>query len=307
MMRIILILLVTQLFTTSLSMKNHSASSNTELCQDKKPLFSFGIIADVQYCDCEKYGTRFYRNSIEKLTTAIDEIAKESPSFIINLGDLIDRDYGSFPAVMKVFESFTKPVYHAIGNHDYSVDGSAAGKIVKITNSKQGYYSFVHEGFRFVVLNGNDVATYAVGADGRKEAQKRIAELKAEGALNAYDWNGGIGSRQLIWLESELKSSAEAGQKVFLVCHFPAWPAGSHNLLNSNEVLKMIGNYDHIIAWLNGHNHDGGYGNYSMIHFVTFRGMVETADINSFAMVEVYSDKLWIKGYGREKSQILAY
>ncbi|MBN2632621.1 MAG: hypothetical protein JXR66_03630 [Bacteroidales bacterium] len=66
-------------------------------------------------------------------------------------------------------------------------------------------------------------------------------------------------------------------------------------------------NYDNIIAWFSGHNHAGNYGNFNMIHFVTFRGMVETAERNSFAVVEVYPNKIWIKGSGREKSQILAY
>jgi len=37
------------------------------------------------------------------------------------------------------------------------------------------------------------------------------------------------------------------------------------------------------------------------------KGMVETENTNSFAMVEVYNNRIWIKGYGREKSQILAY
>jgi hypothetical protein len=31
--------------------------------QSQKPLFSFGVIADVQYCDCESEGTKFYRLS----------------------------------------------------------------------------------------------------------------------------------------------------------------------------------------------------------------------------------------------------
>jgi hypothetical protein len=44
-----------------------------------------------------------------------------------------------------------------------------------------------------------------------------------------------------------------------------------------------------------------------MIHFVTFKGMVETEAGNSYALVEVYKNKLWIRGSGREKSQILAY
>jgi len=35
--------------------------------------------------------------------------------------------------------------------------------------------------------------------------------------------------------------------------------------------------------------------------------MVETESSNSYAIVEVYKNKIWIKGYGREKNMILAY
>jgi hypothetical protein len=77
--------------------------------------------------------------------------------------------------------------------------------------------------------------------------------------------------------------------------------------LNYKEVLPVLEKHNNIIAWFNGHNHNGSYGNFNMIHFVTLRGMVETENNNSFALVEVYRNKIWIKGSGREKSQILAY
>jgi hypothetical protein len=35
--------------------------------------------------------------------------------------------------------------------------------------------------------------------------------------------------------------------------------------------------------------------------------MVETENTGSFARVDVYGNKIWITGSGREKSQILAY
>ena len=62
-----------------------------------------------------------------------------------------------------------------------------------------------------------------------------------------------------------------------------------------------------IIAWFNGHNHAGNYGNFNKIHFLTMKGMVETETSGSYALVEVYFNKVWIRGSGREKGQILAY
>jgi hypothetical protein len=274
---------------------------------EQKPLFSFGIVADVQYCDCDTYNTRFYRNSPAKLKDAVEDLKADSPAFIINLGDLIDRDFESFDPVLKILDAVGIKVYHTLGNHDYTVNAGDARKVARITESDKGYYSFTHEGFRFIILNGNEVAKYAPTAAGRKAGIQLLEELKASDAINAMDWNGATGSTQLEWFRKELMASHKADEKVFVICHFPVWPVGTHNLLNSGEVLGILSEYNHIIAWFNGHNHDGGYGNYNMIHFVTFRGMLETATESSYALVEVYNNKLWIRGSGREKSQILAY
>ncbi len=84
-------------------------------------------------------------------------------------------------------------------------------------------------------------------------------------------------------------------------------PENIHNLLNYNDILTVLKRYNNIISWFNGHNHSGNYGNVNQIHFVTFKGMVETENTNSFSEVEVYKNKIWIKGFGREKNQILAY
>jgi hypothetical protein len=91
------------------------------------------------------------------------------------------------------------------------------------------------------------------------------------------------------------------------MCHFPVYPENVHNLLNYKEVNAILGKYHNVIAWFSGHNHAGNYGNFNMIHFVTLKGMVETESISSFALVEVWYNKIWIKGSGRERGQILAY
>ena len=53
--------------------------------QDQKPLFSFGLIADIQYCDCDPVGTRYYRSSLAKLEEAVRSFRIDSPLFVINL------------------------------------------------------------------------------------------------------------------------------------------------------------------------------------------------------------------------------
>jgi len=276
--------------------------------QSQKPLLSFGVLADIQYCDSDPVGTRFYRSSLNKLKEALTTLKADSVDFIINLGDIIDKDLDSYKTVLDIIGSSGLKTYHVTGNHDYSVDARQKKRIPAITESREGYYSVLYKNFRFIFLNGNEISTYISNSKSDlKEANNYIASMKERGEINAVEWNGGIGDKQLIWLRKQMNSSVTKNEKVILICHFPLVPYNVHNLLNYNEVLSVLGNYHNIIAWFNGHNHAGNYGNFNMIHFVTFKGMVETDLSNSFALVEIYRNKLWIKGYGREKSQILAF
>ncbi len=276
--------------------------------QSQQPLFSFGLIADVQYCDCDPAGTRFYRTSPEKLRKAVGSFRKDTVAFIINLGDLIEKDFNSYSTVLGILDSSGIKTWHCAGNHDFSVEPRHKKRIPVLQPAKKGYYSFNYDRFRFIVLNGNEISTYASNkATIIREARRLMEKLKSEGEINAIDWNGGISKTQLGWLEKELKQSLLNNENVFLICHFPVYPDNIHNLFNYKEVLSILENYSNIIAWFSGHNHSGNYGNLNMIHFVTFKGMVETESANSFAVIEVYRNRIWIKGNGREKSQILAW
>jgi predicted MPP superfamily phosphohydrolase len=276
--------------------------------QDQKPLFTFGILADVQYSDDEPAGTRFYRSSLGKLREAVTAFKKDSAEFIINLGDLIDKKYKSYLPVLDIIDSSGIKTFHVTGNHDYSVDPDYKKKLPVLSSHRRGYYDMVVLNFRFLFLNGNEISTY--GSDKKnkiEQAASNLMVMKESGEINAVDWNGGFSNKQLEWIEKELSKAANANQKVFLVCHFPVFPENVHNLLNYKEVLPVLGKYKNIIAWLNGHNHAGNYGNLNNVHFVTFKGMVETDSNNSFALVDVYSNRIVIRGFGREESQVLSY
>lgn len=276
--------------------------------QDSTPLFSFGIISDVQYCDCEPAGTRVYRSSLNKLAEALNSLKTDNPKFVFDFGDLIEKDFGSYKPVYRILDSSGLKIYHSTGNHDYSVELRMKKRIPQLRTEKEGYYTFSLDKFRFIILNGNEISNYASTSKTEIQAANNlIAKLKESGEKNGQEWNGGIGKKQLEWLDLQLKGAKENEEKVFIICHFPVWPEDEHNLLNYREVLPVLEKYDNVIAWFNGHNHAGNYGNFNMIHFITMKGMVETETTGSFALVEVYRNKIWIRGSGREKSQILAY
>jgi len=290
-----------------MSDKNDSGGTES-VDQSQKPLFSFGIIADVQYANSDPVNTRFYRSSLGKLRNSLSTLKEDSADFIINLGDLIDRDYISYKPVFDIIDSSGVKVYHIAGNHDYSVDPRLKKRLPVLSFSKKGYYSFVHKNFRFICLNGNEESTYiSNNKTVINEAYNNISKLRNNGEINAVEWNGSIGNLQLTWLTNQLNDATAKKEKVFLVCHFPVYPENIHNLLNYKEVLPVLERYHNVIAWLNGHNHTGNYGYFNLIHFITFKGMVETESNNSFALVEVFKNKISVKGYGREESQKLEY
>ena len=276
--------------------------------QKQVPLFSFGVIADVQYCNCEPAGTRFYNRSLSKLREALTSLRKDSAEFVVNLGDLIERGHESFQPVLDIIDSSGFRVYHCTGNHDYSVDTRYKRRLPIDRPSKKGYYSVAHNGFRLIFLDGNELSTYAsLKRSELKHAEEYLKSLRDEGRINAVEWNGAVSTRQIEWLMAQLDESVTGNEKVIIFCHFPVFPENVHNLLNYNEILSVLSGYQNIIAWFKGHNHAGNYGNFNKIHFLTMKGMVETETSGSFALVEVYFNKIWIRGSGREKGQILAY
>jgi manganese-dependent ADP-ribose/CDP-alcohol diphosphatase len=306
-MKILIASLFASIIYISMSVKNDNVPLRS-IDKSEKPLFSFGIISDVQYSDYEHIGTRFYRSSPGKLREAMTTFRNDTVSFVINLGDLIDRDFGSFKPMFNIIDSTGLKVYHVAGNHDYSVDSQYKKRLPVLTPSKKGYYSFVYKNFRFICLNGNELSTYI--SDNKtaiKEAESYLSAMKDKGEINAVEWNGGFSNEQIRWLKKQLEYAVGSDEKVILICHFPVAPVNIHNLLNYKEVLPLLENHRNIVAWFNGHNHAGNYSYLNMIHFVTFKGMVETESDNSFARIDVYKDKLSIRGYGREKSQILEY
>ena len=274
---------------------------------------TFGAIADAQYADADTRGTRHYRRSVDKLAEAVERLNGRRLDFAIHLGDFIDRDFGSFAKIAPVYARLRAPRYHVLGNHDWSVAAADKAKVLRAlgldklgSKRKTGHYDFSVGRWRLIVLNGTDVSTYAnpAGSGKHREAQAALGKLKARKAPHAHDWNGGLGREQLAWLGKTLDAAAKARQRVILFCHMPVCPANAHNLYDDTAVLKLIDAHEHVVAYLNGHNHAGNYARRKAVHFLTLKGMVER-DTNAFAVVEARRDHLRVTGFGRQTSRTL--
>lgn len=225
----------------------------SETLEKEKPVLSFGVIADPQYADAPPQGKRYYRHSIAKMNTAIEELNKHSLAFVTTIGDVIDRDLKSFKVMMPLYQKLKAPRRFVLGNHDYEVADNDKSKVMTEMGMKKAYYSEAFGDWHFIYLNGNDVSTYShpKGSPESKKAEVIRQKVKKEGRPQSYAWNGGIGTTQMQWLEKELQTAQQKKKRIIIFNHFPVFPLSTaHNLWNDKEVVNLISACPNVIAYM---------------------------------------------------------
>jgi 3',5'-cyclic AMP phosphodiesterase CpdA len=259
-----------------------------------------GVIADPQYADKESKGSRFYRNSLLKLDTATSVINDQEVDFTVVLGDLVDAGMKDILPVQQRLATLKQPVYNILGNHDF-VDVEDGSTLYKQFAMPSSYYIIEKDQWIFILLNTNELSEYATkeGSSQREEWKKMNDQIMVAKRENAQPWNGGIGSKQLQWMEKQIQKANRKSKQVIIFTHHPLFPENGLEALNNREILSIIEKYSNVRAVISGHHHEGNFGVYKNIPMVTLEGMVETEAKNSYGIIELYANKLVIKGYGR--------
>ena len=275
----------------------------------RKAELRLGLVADPQYADIAPLRTRFYRQSIGKLTEAVEHFNRLDLEWCVNLGDLIDQRWESFDEIFKPLARSRHKFHHLLGNHDFNVPDEFKPRVPGRLGLKDRYYSVRESGFCFVMLDTTDVSPYAYAANSKESAaataeRKRVA---ATGAINAQTWNGAVGERQLKWFEDTCRQAAKAKRKVIVFAHHPVFPADAHTEWNADALLQVVERNRNVVAWINGHNHAGAFGIHDDVPFITLKGMVETETTNAFGVAHLHSDRLQLVGHGREPSRELVF
>ncbi len=298
----------------------------TSFAQEARTV-TIGIFTDCQYCDCEANGNRHYRLSLAKLDSCITVFNSMKLDAVFHLGDMIDHGYGNLDSILPRFAKFKAPLNLVLGNHDYMIKTKyKAGLIdhIGLTENKRrkdtgwiqdgyrmedgktpGTYTVTIGKWRFIILNGDDLSYFA--PQDKEQVDERndmVGQQYMDLKSNGMPWNGGIGRKQMRWLDEQLKAGGTDGKNVIVCCHFPLFGKENHILFNSKEVYALISSYPCVKAWFNGHYHAGAYFFKDGIHLVNFKGMVDTEQ-NTFAVVTLTSDSILIKGYGRETDRKL--
>ena len=259
----------------------------------------FGIVTDCHYADAEAAGTRFYRQSPDKLAECVELMNAEKVDFLIELGDFKDQDrppveqktLSYLETIEEVFQEFSGPTYHVLGNHDLdSISKDQFLTRAENTNidSDRSYYSFDVNRLHCVVLDANH------RADGTDYDHGN------------FDWtDANIPPEELTWLRHDLAATPGAA---IVFTHQLLDGTGSVYIKNATQVRQILQASGKVLTVFQGHHHAGSYSNIAGIHYYTLKALVEGTgpENSSYAIAEVQPDgTIIVTGYRRAESKQL--
>ncbi|CAJ1894380.1 unnamed protein product [Cylindrotheca closterium] len=297
--------------------------------ETESPLFTFGLIADMQYCNPLLYGrkeirgnpshprSRHYLKTPDRLKEAIQTFEQHGAAFAISLGDLIDTGFESYDLPLQIMEeesssSSAFPWYHVLGNHEFSVLGPEKAQVRDRLGMPANYYHFDYGNYcRFIVLNANEYSTFAhcKGSKLYKESRSMKKYFQEQHDKRDKDdlgcapssLSGALGNVQLAFLRQSLHDATKAAKRVIICSHQPAdeiWDY--HALLETIRPFRQS-----IVLFLSGHLHFGDEGILeeegmdTMIPCISLKAMIESPE-NAYTLARFYHKRLELIGYGRQ-------
>jgi len=262
----------------------------------EKP-FSFGLVTDVHYAEMPTRGSRHYRDSLDKLSKAVELFRRRKLFFLAELGDFVDAgaskadDLEYLQAIRKVFEAYRGRRYYVLGNHCVARLTKAEFLANCGTSIKRSYYSFDCGRYHFVVLDGNfkrDGSPYAAGN---------------------FSWTDTwIPRKQKQWLAEDLEKARNRKTIVFIHQNLHN-EDDAHGVKNAPEIRRVLQRAGNVLAVFQGHMHSGGYAKIDTIHYCTLKAMVEgpAAENNAYAVVTLdEADRITLEGFGLQEGMTFA-
>jgi manganese-dependent ADP-ribose/CDP-alcohol diphosphatase len=280
----------------------------------------------------------FERDKIDMVLNLGDTIDGKCQDIVGHGGDQVpegvDAGHMSIDHVLEALSAYQSgPMIHTYGNHClYNLDRKQLGDklglkfVEESCGALVGYSHYVRDGIRFVVLDTYDIAIMQRcerTCQKRKEASKILsknnpnypANMNSPEGLEGNEkrfvgFGGGVGSIQLSWLRQTLDEARTAGEKVIIVSHQPILPGSSNPVClvwNFDEVLEVLRDFgDIVVASFSGHAHKGGYSRdpQSGIHFRVIEAVLESCPEKTYAIMDVYDDRLILRGYGHCESAV---
>jgi predicted phosphodiesterase len=247
--------------------------SSTLPVADATPSMRVGLITDLHYADKAPAGTRHYRETLTKLEEAATQFEKDQPTFVVELGDLIDAadsvdvEQNYLKTINREFSAICKNRHYVLGNH--CVDMLRKEEFLGGVEQEKSYYSFDQGGFHFVVLDS------CFRSDGTPYGRRN------------FHWtDANVPAAELEWLESDLTA---ADKPVLVFAHQRLDVNNHHGVKNNAEVRKVFESSGKVLTVFQGHSHQNELKDIGGIHYCTLVAMVEGsgAENNGYSLMEL--------------------
>lgn len=250
---------------------------------------TFGLVTDIHYADKPPAGTRHYRESLPKLEAAAESLRGAAPTFVVELGDLVDAadspatELGWLATIDRAFAAASPDRHYVLGNH--CVDTLTKEEFLGRVGKEESFHSFDRGGFHFVVLD----ACFR-------------ADHEPYGRRNSVWTDANIPPAELEWLAADL---AAATVPTVVFAHQRLDGTGDHFVRGAGEVRKVLEASGRVLAVFQGHSHQNALSTIGGIHYCTLVAMVEGsgAESSGWALVHVSPDaSIRVEGLARQES-----
>jgi alkaline phosphatase len=257
--------------------------------EEGKPHLRVGLVTDLHYADKPSAGTRHYRETLVKLAEAAVQFEKDTPTFVVELGDLIDAadavatEQQWLGRINKEFTAISKDRHYVLGNH--CVDTLTKAEFLGGVEQARSFYSFDQSGFHFIVLDA------CFRTDGMPYGRKN----------SRWD-DANIPPAEAEWLRDDLKA---AKGRAIVFAHQRLDGTEKHCVKNAAEIRTVLQDSQKVLAVFQGHSHQNDHKEIGNIHYCTLAAMVEGsgAESNGYSRLDIQADgTLIVQGFRRQSS-----
>lgn len=267
-----------------------SLHSRNLFAADATSRLRVGLVTDLHYADKAPAGSRHYRETLTKLEEAATQFEQETPTFLVELGDLIDAavsvdvEQRYLKTINRPFSAICKDRHYVLGNH--CVDTLKKEEFLGGVEQEKSYYSFDRGGFHFIVLDS------CFRSDGQPYGRRN------------FHWtDANIPVAELEWLEADLKTS---DTPVIVFAHQRLDVPNNHGVKNNADVRRVLESSGKVLAVFQGHSHQNDLKEIGGIHYCTLVAMVEGsgAENNGYSLMEIEPNgTIHLTGFRNQKSR----
>ena len=254
---------------------------------DGVPELRIGLMTDLHYADKPAAGSRHYRETLAKLSEAAEQLQSFQPTFLVELGDLIDAadsvdtELRYLKTINRDFSAICDDRHYVLGNH--CVDTLRKDEFLGEVGQRDSYYSFDRNGFHFVVLDA------CFRSDGIAYERKN------------FTWTDtNLPPAELQWLKSDLEAT---DKKTIVFAHQRLDVNNNHGVKNNSQVRKILEVAGNVLAVFQGHSHKNDLHEINGIHYCTLVAMVEGsgAENSGYSLLQISRDgTIRVKGFRKQ-------